>query len=523
MKHFQGLILLWFGITTISAATISPHGGYLSIEEGADFYAECIGTKPQWIIAQRLTSDTSSISLQTTEYNRKSILAIRGMDASLVGPYLCQANETISTIILQLTKRKPDMTKQIRFMSTTTNQIVAQGDHVRLNCFAQYYSEKAMDSPYLPKILWFFERRQIQNNTEKYTLGTDSLVIRNFSYYDQGVYYCRAFITLRNNFLSKLYPIYVQLQSKPPLTLTFHSKFNLFYFLKDSSSSFTDETSPSDLENKKCTGFHEHLVTRNSISYCNIDGYISNQTCSNDDIWNDEYSQCVPSSNPNQILHILPNLSHLNVEMGRTYTLLCQSHDEHIEPEWSFENGTTIQANASFDQPITTYTLSDTHALYLRLAPVTIGTYVCRSRSLSTPMNRTEVTVATTSITLTAQMIAETHGISLQSSTLPEYHVRPNTTLFIACRPEYFDFQMKITSPSVPIAQLIRVTDNHRFELSETTDGLLIDRIGKNESGMYLCQGRIPLPNQLISSIYPVMVFISDPLCENIFKCYFIF
>ena len=34
------------------------------------------------------------------------------------------------------------MTKQIRFMSTTTNQTVAQGDHVRLNCFAQYYSEK---------------------------------------------------------------------------------------------------------------------------------------------------------------------------------------------------------------------------------------------------------------------------------------------------------------------------------------------------------------------------------------------
>jgi len=90
-----------------------------------------------------------------------------------------------------------------------------------------------MDSPYLPKILWFFERRQLFNNgtdfrkkifhweiflffflEEKYILGTDSLVIRNFSYYDQGVYYCRAFITLKDNFLSKIYPIFVQLQSK---------------------------------------------------------------------------------------------------------------------------------------------------------------------------------------------------------------------------------------------------------------------------------------------------------------------
>lgn len=48
---------------------------------------------------------------------------------------------------------------------------------------------------------------------EKYRFGIDSLVIQNFTYADQGVYYCRAFITLRTNFLTKVYPILVQLQS----------------------------------------------------------------------------------------------------------------------------------------------------------------------------------------------------------------------------------------------------------------------------------------------------------------------
>lgn len=47
-------------------------------------------------------------------------------------------------------------------------------------------------------------------------------------------------------------------------------------------------------------------------------------------------------------------------------------------------------------------------------------------------------------------------------------------------------------------------------------DGLLIDRITKNESGMYLCMGKIPLTERLITSFYPIMVFVSDPLCEKI-------
>jgi hypothetical protein len=45
-------------------------------------------------------------------------------------------------------------------------------------------------------------------------------------------------------------------------------------------------------------------------------------------------------------------------------------------------------------------------------------------------------------------------------------------------------------------------------------DGLLIDRISKNESGMYLCMGKIPLPDRIRTSIYPVMIFVSDPLCK---------
>lgn len=54
-------------------------------------------------------------------------------------------------------------------------------------------------------------------------------------------------------------------------------------------------------------------------------------------------------------------------------------------------------------------------------------------------------------------MIAESNGISFQSSTLPEYHIRTNATLFLACRPEYFNFQSQINSSYLPIANLIRI------------------------------------------------------------------
>ena len=48
------------------------------------------------------------------------------------------------------------------------------------------------------------------------------------------------------------------------------------------------------------------------------------------------------------------------------------------------------------------------------------------------------------------------------------------------------------------------------------TDGLLIDRISKNESGMYLCIGKIPLSDRIITSYYPIMIFVSDPSCKNL-------
>lgn len=45
--------------TTVSSMGISPHGGYLFIDEGTDFYIECVGYHPRWIIAKRLLSDTT--------------------------------------------------------------------------------------------------------------------------------------------------------------------------------------------------------------------------------------------------------------------------------------------------------------------------------------------------------------------------------------------------------------------------------------------------------------------------------
>lgn len=43
-----------------------------------------------------------------------------------------------------------------------------------------------------------------------------------------------------------------------------------------------------------------------------------------------------------QILQIIPNLSHIDVELGRIYTFLCRSNNRQIQPEWTYENGTII-------------------------------------------------------------------------------------------------------------------------------------------------------------------------------------
>ena len=55
----KDLLILCLVITTVSSMTISPHGGYLSVDEGADFYVECIGNDPKWILAKRVTSETA--------------------------------------------------------------------------------------------------------------------------------------------------------------------------------------------------------------------------------------------------------------------------------------------------------------------------------------------------------------------------------------------------------------------------------------------------------------------------------
>lgn len=49
-----------------------------------------------------------------------------------------------------------------------------------------------------------------------------------------------------------------------------------------------------------------------------------------------------PFLDSNQTLQIIPDLASMNVELGRTYTLLCRSNDPGIEPEWTYENGTVI-------------------------------------------------------------------------------------------------------------------------------------------------------------------------------------
>lgn len=53
--------------------------------------------------------------------------------------------------------------------------------------------------------------------------------------------------------------------------------------------------------------------------------------------------------------------------------------------------------------------------------------------------------------------------------------------------------------------------DNHHFLFAEIADGLLIDRISKNASGLYLCLGKVPFVEHLLTSIYPIVIFVSDP------------
>lgn len=40
----------------------------------------------------------------------------------------------------------------------------------------------------------------------------------------------------------------------------------------------------------------------------------------------------------------------MRVEPGRTYTFLCRSNDDRLEPEWTYENGTVIGSASTNEQ-----------------------------------------------------------------------------------------------------------------------------------------------------------------------------
>ncbi len=65
-----------------------------------------LGKNQKYILFKNFDFCNIRISTELIEDNRKSILIIQKMDISIIGPYLCQTNESISTIILQLTSIK---------------------------------------------------------------------------------------------------------------------------------------------------------------------------------------------------------------------------------------------------------------------------------------------------------------------------------------------------------------------------------------------------------------------------------
>jgi hypothetical protein len=140
---------------------------------------------------------------------------------------------------------------------------------------------------------------------DKYILDRDSLIIRQFNFADQGVYYCRAFITLKANFLTKIYPILVQLQGRSRYIsidslLFFFFVFLSFFFVfvrnfcqdqRDISVSIDEITFESN-DYRSCENSTDTVRTNGTFVYCNVHGRISSQTCSIDEIWNNDYQQC---------------------------------------------------------------------------------------------------------------------------------------------------------------------------------------------------------------------------------------
>lgn len=109
-------------------------------------------------------------------------------------------------------------------------------------------------------------------------------------------------------------------------------------------------------------------------------------------------------------------------------------------------------------------------------------------------------------------VIVETNGISFQSSNKAEYYVRRNATLFIACRAEYFDFQLFGNHSSNIVQSAIRhwKTSRNQMKYSSLIDGILLDRINDDQTGLYFCFGRTAKNDRWLTALYPVMIIFTD-------------
>ena len=126
----------------------------------------------------------------------------------------------------------------------------------------------------------------------------------------------------------------------------------------EDAPSFVNETVPARTENKSCDGFAESVTVNNTVSYCNVDGYISNYTCPADQIWDDDYAQC---TSPLSMCPFSTKLHSLNTKCGRD-SPQCQSRAS--KPRDSFEKffqGQFVSVELSNDGSAPSLWHSDRH------------------------------------------------------------------------------------------------------------------------------------------------------------------